>query len=137
MNKDYVESIALFSIDGNLICATPKSHLRPNFSLQKEAWYGSALDTEENIRFGAPQVSRVFRAEGDGYTRAILMEPYGAATMGDQTKRGVLLINLRYDVLQDMLENVMVGEESAMYIWQEKTAICCIIRCRIRLPQAL
>lgn len=116
MNKDYVESIALFSIDGNLICATPNSHLRPNFSLQKEAWYGSALDTEENIRFGAPQVSRVFRAEGDGYTRVIPMSRMVQLTMGDQTKRGVLLINLRYDVLQDMLENVMVGEESYVYL---------------------
>ena len=116
MNKDNVESIALFSIDGNLICATPNSHLRPNFSLQKEAWYGSALDTEENIRFGAPQVSRVFRAEGDGYTRVIPMSRMVQLTMGDQTKRGVLLINLRYDVLQDMLENVMVGEESYVYL---------------------
>ena len=35
MNKDNVESIALFSIDGNLICATPNSHLRPNFSDRK------------------------------------------------------------------------------------------------------
>ena len=116
VNKESIESIALFSIDGTLLCATPSSRLRDNFSLQNEAWYDGALDTEENIRFGAPRVSRVFATEGDSYTRVIPMSRVVQITRDHHVERGVLLVNLRYDTITDMLQNVMVGDHSYVYL---------------------
>lgn len=116
VNKESIESIALFAIDGTLLCATPSNRLRDNFSLQKEAWYDGALDTEENIRFGAPRVSHVFLTEGDSYTRVIPMSRVVQMTRGNHVERGILLVNLRYDAITDLLQNVMVGDHSYVYL---------------------
>lgn len=116
MNKDAVESIALFDLKGRLICSMPNSHLRSGYVLEQQEWYQNMMYAEENIEFGAPQISRTFQMEGDGYTRVIPMSRMVQLTMGEHTQRGILLVNLRYDVLQDLMQNIMVGDGSYVYL---------------------
>lgn len=116
MNKDAVESIALFDLKGRLICSMPNSHLRSGYVLEQQEWYQNMMYAEENIEFGAPQISRTFQMEGDGYTRVIPMSRMVQLTMGEHTQRGVLLVNLRYDVLQDLMQNIMVGDGAYVYL---------------------
>ncbi len=123
MNKDAVESIALFGMDGKLICSMPNSHLRSGYVLQEEKWYQTMMHAEENIQFGAPQISRAFQTEGDGYTRVIPMSRMVQLTIGDHMERGILLVNLRYDVLEDLMQNIMVGEGSYVYLASEEGSL--------------
>lgn len=119
MNKDYIENIALFSMDGEMICTVPAAKMRAGFVLEEQDWFQQTLQTEENICFGIPQVSRVFATDGEGYTRVIPMSRVVQMNFGDHMQKGVLLIQLRYSVLQDMLSNIMVGENSYVYLTDE------------------
>lgn len=123
MNKDAVESIALFGMDGRLICSMPNSHLRSGYVLEQQQWYQNMMYAEENIEFGAPQISRTFQMEGDGYTRVIPMSRMVQLTMGEHTQRGILLVNLRYDVLQDLMQNIMVGDGAYVYLAGEDAGL--------------
>ena len=119
MNKDYIENIALFSVDGEMIGTMPVAKERAGFVLEEQDWFQQTLQTEENIRFGVPQVSRLFVTEGEGYTRMIPMSRVVQMNFGDHMEKGVLLIQLRYSVLQDMLSDIMVGENSYVYLTDE------------------
>ncbi len=119
MNKDYIESMALFSVNGEMICTIPAAKERVGFLLQEQDWFQQTIQTEENIHFDIPQVSRVFATDGEGYTRIIPMSRVVQLNFGDHMQKGILLIQLRYSVLQDMLSNIVVGENSYVYLTDE------------------
>ncbi len=119
INKDYIESIVLFSEDGRLITATPAGKLRSGFSVKNTSWYEDTMKWEENIQFNLPEVSNIFQSEGVDYSRVIPMTRMVQMNINNKMERGILLMNLRYNSIQDMVENTLLGGKSYVYLTDE------------------
>ena len=50
-NKDEIESIALFSIQGDLLASAPAATLRDGFEARQQLWFRAALAQRENLLF--------------------------------------------------------------------------------------
>lgn len=115
-NKDSVENIALISKEGELLEAVPASRLNQNFDITKESWFESTLKKTENIHFDDPQVQHLFDSNENQYRWVLPLSRAVEITQGSSTTQGILLINLRYDSLEQLFDNVSLGNGGYVYL---------------------
>lgn len=115
-NKEHIERIALFSMDGTLIETAPAGRLKRTANILREDWYWDALESEENIYFGKPAVAHLFELSSEEYSRIVPMTRIVQITEGDRVKRGILLIQLKYNDFQDILSDSLLGDGSYFYL---------------------
>lgn len=115
-NKDSVENIALISKEGELLEAVPASRLNQNFDITKESWFESTLKKTENIHFDDPQVQHLFDSNENQYRWVLPLSRAVEITQGSSTTQGILLINLRYDGLEQLFDNVSLGNGGYVYL---------------------
>lgn len=115
-NKEYIERIALFSMDGELLQAAPAGKLGVNTNIIDEDWYWRTMASEENICFGPPEITHLFEPSRQEYTRVVPMTRVVQMTMGDKVEKGILLIQLRHSDFQDVFNNILLGGGSYLYL---------------------
>lgn len=115
-NKEHIERIALFSMDGELLEAAPAGKLGAGREIKNEDWYWDTLSSEENICFGTPQISHLFEPGRQEYTRVVPMTRVVQITAGDKVIKGMLLIELRHSDFQDVYNNILLGGGSYLYL---------------------
>ncbi|MFV0313974.1 MAG: sensor histidine kinase [Anaerotignum sp.] len=115
-NKDHIEHIALFSMNGELIESAPAGKMAPNVNIKNEDWYWETLSTEENIYLGKPEVAHLFASNGLEYTRVVPMTRIVQMNVGDGVERGILLIQLKHSGLQDIFSDSLLGSGSYLYL---------------------
>lgn len=122
-NKEHIERIALFSMDGTLIETAPAGRLKRTANILREDWYWDALESEENIYFGKPAVAHLFELSSEEYSRIVPMTRIVQITEGDRVKRGILLIQLKYNDFQDILSDSLLGDGSYFYLMDSEGEI--------------
>ena len=115
-NKDNVENIALFSRDGELLEAVPATRLRTGADPAAEPWFEAALKKTENLHFSVPHVQRVFDAGENQYRWVISAARAVEITEGSSTEQGVLLIDIRYDSLEQLFDGITLGNGGYVYL---------------------
>lgn len=115
-NKDYVENIALISGSGELLEAVPAARLKPAFDVTKESWFATTLEKTENIHFTNPRVQHIFDNSENQYRWVLPLSRAVEITQGGSTTQGVLLIDLRYDSLEQLFSNVSLGNGGYVYL---------------------
>ena len=116
INKDYIESIELFSYDGNLLECIPTGRAKENVNIKNEPWYKSTITGEENVQFGMPVVSKTLKSVSGEYTRVIPMSRVVQMNEDGKSVKGILLINLKYSSIQDLLSDSLYGDDSYFYL---------------------
>ncbi|MEG1658507.1 MAG: sensor histidine kinase, partial [Oscillibacter sp.] len=58
--SDYLENVALFTQDGQLIATAPAAKMKDGSSVLERAWFCRALERTENLHFGGPTVENLF-----------------------------------------------------------------------------
>ena len=122
-NKDTIERIALFSEDGELLEVAPATKRKETASLFNQNWYWETILKEENITFGMPEVERLFEGSGGEYTRVIPMSRVVQLNRGDETEKGILLVQLKQSNITDILSNIMMSGNSYLYLTNENGEI--------------
>ena len=122
-NKENIESIALFSMNGELLEAAPAGKLRDNMNVKKQQWYNLAVGSRENVHFSSPTVENLFATGSTEYTWVVPMSRVVQITRKGHVQSGVLVINLRYSGLQDVFSNVLLGENAYIYLTDSKGEI--------------
>lgn len=115
-NKENIDSIALFSLNGELLEAAPAAKLRDNMDVKKQQWYNLAVGSRENVHFSRPTVENLFATSSTEYNWVVPMSRVVQVTRKNHVQSGVLVINLRYSGLQDVFSNVLLGENAYIYL---------------------
>lgn len=106
VNKDNIVSIALYRNDGSLISATPVAIELPNTNITEQSWFTSALSQIENMHFSTPHVQHLFTSTTYRYNWVISLSQAVEITEDGKTSMGVLLIDMDYGAMKELLSNV-------------------------------
>lgn len=115
-NKDSIDNIALLDREGKLIESVPAARLKTNLDVTQEAWFADTLDKTENLHFSKPHVQYMFDNNEFQYRWVITMTRAVEITEGPFTKQGVLLIDIRYNSLEQLLSEVALGAGGYIYL---------------------
>lgn len=115
-NKDCISNLALFSKKGELLEAVPAARLRPGMDVTKEEWFGTALERTDNLHFTTPHVQRLFESAQNQYRWVITLTRAVELSYGTSTEQGILLLDISYSSLQQLLDNITLGNEGYLYM---------------------
>ena len=105
-NKDEISNIALLSKEGKLIEAVPAARLKNDIDVTQEQWFSATLDRPDNMHFTKPHVQYIFDNNEKQYRWVISLTRAVEITDGTSTEQGVLLIDITYASLKQLLDNV-------------------------------
>ena len=115
-NKDFVSNIALLSQNGELLSAVPAARLNTDLDVTEEKWFQDTLEHSENLHFSMPHVQYIFDNNENQYRWVITLSRAVEVTNGTSTSQGVLLIDMTYESLRYMLDNISLGEQGYLYL---------------------
>lgn len=115
-NKDSIANIALLSKEGELLEAVPAARLKTDLDVTKEEWFGNTLERTDNLHFTTPHVQYIFDNNENQYRWVITLTRAVEITHGKSTDQGILLIDIRYSSLQQILENIALGNQGYLYM---------------------
>ena len=106
-HKDYLISLALYTDDGELVCASPVGVEKADMDVTGQSWFSSALLKPENLHFSLPHVQNIF-IDDPTYRYYWVISLSRAVEMGGRgvPEQGVLLVDMNYAVIQQMMEGV-------------------------------
>ncbi len=115
-NKDSIANIALLSKEGELLEAVPAARLKTGMDVTKEEWFENTLARTDNLHFSTPHVQYIFDNNENQYRWVITLTRAVEITYGTSTEQGILLMDIRYSSLQQILENIVLGNEGYLYM---------------------
>ena len=115
-NKDSIANIALLSKEGELIEAVPAARLKTGLDVTQEQWFYNTLNRTDNLHFTTPHVQYIFDNNENQYRWVITLTRAVEITHGTSTEQGILLIDIRYSSLQQILENITLGNQGYLYM---------------------
>ncbi len=115
-NKDSIANIALLSKDGALLESVPAARLKTGLDVTQEEWFGNTLARTENLHFTTPHVQYIFDNNENQYRWVITLTRAVEITYGTSTEQGILLIDIRYNSLAQILENITLGNQGYLYM---------------------
>ena len=111
-HKDDMVSIALYNSSGELVSAVPVSAQKEGISVTQQSWFTEARNTMENLHFSLPHVQNLFDDPIGQYHWVISMSRVVELNRGGFPQRGVLLIDMNFSGIQQMLEKANSDERS-------------------------
>ena len=96
--------------------AVPATRLKAGADPAAEPWFEAALKKTENLHFAVPHVQRVFDAGENQYRWVISAARAVEITEGSSTEQGVLLIDIRYDSLEQLFDGITLGNGGYVYL---------------------
>ena len=115
-NKDSIANIALFSQEGELLEAVPAARIKTGFDVTQEEWFDNTLERTDNLHFTTPHVQYIFDNKEQQYRWVITLTRAVEITHGTSTEQGILLIDIRYSSLQQILEDISIGNQGYLYM---------------------
>lgn len=115
-NKDSISNIALMSKDGELLAAVPAARLKTGLDVTEEEWFQNTLDRMDTLQFSMPHVQYIFDNSENQYRWVITLSRAVEITKGTSTDQGVLLIDISYGSLQQLLDGVSMGSQGYLYL---------------------
>ncbi|MDD7267794.1 MAG: histidine kinase [Lachnospiraceae bacterium] len=118
-NRDYVKNIALFDEDGHALIVAPAGSLKEHVDVTSQSWFVQALNKTENVHFSLPHVQDLFNSVDPSYEWVVTMSRMVEITIDGQVKKGVLLIDMTYDGLKQLVGNISLGEKGYLYLMDQ------------------
>ncbi len=115
-NKDSISNIALLSKEGELLESVPAARLKTGLDVTREEWFGNTLARTDNLHFTTPHVQYIFDNNENQYRWVITLTRAVEITHGTSTEQGILLIDIRYNSLAQILENITLGNQGYLYM---------------------
>lgn len=106
VNKSNLISIACVNEDGALIAAAPIATRKNGIDISSQEWFISANEEIENLHFSTPHVQNLFESSNYRYYWVISLSRSVEITYSGYTTRGVLLVDMNFNGIQQMLKQV-------------------------------
>lgn len=115
-NKDNISNIALLTKEGELLEAVPAARLKTGMDVTEEDWFVNTLERTDNLHFSMPHVQYIFDNNENQYRWVITLSRAVEITQGTSTEQGVLLLDISYGSLQQLLDNISLGNGGYLYL---------------------
>ncbi|MCD8189444.1 MAG: sensor histidine kinase [Clostridiales bacterium] len=115
-NKDNLISIACYTVDGELVAAAPVATEKQGVDIVNQEWFTSAMSQMENLHFSVPHVQNLFDDTSYRYYWVISLSHTVELTFGGSTKLGVLLVDMNYSSIKQLLSKTNT-DSSSEYIY--------------------
>ena len=79
-------------------------------------WFQNTLEKTENLHFSTPHVQYIFDGSENQYRWVISLSRAVEITQGPSTDQGVLLIDIRYNSLEQLFDGVNLGNGGYVYL---------------------
>lgn len=109
-NNPYIQSIAVVSKDGRIISNEQNLDMSVSEDMMKEKWYMEAIQNNMPVLTGARMQS--FLANKDSWVISVSTEVTDEA--GENA--GVLLVDMKYSVIEDLLLNLDLGKNGYVFV---------------------
>lgn len=106
MNKDKIQSIALYDDTGNLIAAEPVTAQKENVEITEQTWFAKAAGQIENMHFSTPHIQNLFRDDSYRYHWVVSLSRAVDIIDGENPRNGILLVDMKYSNILETFENI-------------------------------
>lgn len=122
-NKDNLVSLACFTLEGELICATPVNTPKMNLDLSKQDWFQKAKNRPENLHFSASHVQNIFVDSNHRYYWVISLSRGIEITRGGSTTGGILLVDMNFGGIQQLFSKMNNNGLGYFYLMDQRGEI--------------
>lgn len=114
-NKDKIQSIALYDTEGELMAAEPVILQKKGVNAGQQTWFTRAMAEIENMHFLTPHIQNLFQDDAKRYHFVISLSRAVDVIDGDRPGNGVLLVDLKYSYLEEMMNRMNDSNRGRYY----------------------
>lgn len=114
-NKDKIQSIALYDTEGELMAAEPVILQKKGVNAGQQPWFTQAMAEIENMHFSTPHIQNLFQDDAKRYHFVISLSRAVDVIDGDRPENGVLLVDLKYSYLEEMMNRMNDSNRGRYY----------------------
>lgn len=114
-NKDKIQSIALYDTEGELMAAEPVILQKKGVNAGQQPWFTKAMAEIENMHFSTPHIQNLFQDDAKRYHFVISLSRAVDVIDGDRPENGVLLVDLKYSYLEEMMNRMNDSNRGRYY----------------------
>lgn len=115
VNSDKIESLALYGNEGRLIASEPVAVEKENIDVKGQDWYKNAESAIENVHFSVPHIQNLYEDGLYRYHWVVSLSRYVDINDGEIPGSGVLLVDMKYSVIEDVLKQINDSSEGIYY----------------------
>ena len=115
VNSDKIESLALYGNEGRLIASEPVAVEKENIDVKGQDWYKNAESAIENVHFSIPHIQNLYEDGLYRYHWVVSLSRYVDINDGEIPGSGVLLVDMKYSVIEDVLKQINDSSERIYY----------------------
>lgn len=115
VNSDKIESLALYGNEGRLIASEPVAVEKENIDVKGQDWYKNAESVIENVHFSIPHIQNLYEDGLYRYHWVVSLSRYVDINDGEILGSGVLLVDMKYSVIEDVLKQINDSSEGIYY----------------------
>lgn len=115
VNLDKIESLALYGNEGRLIASEPVAVEKENIDVKGQDWYKNAESAIENVHFSIPHIQNLYEDGLYRYHWVVSLSRYVDINDGEIPGSGVLLVDMKYSVIEDVLKQINDSSEGIYY----------------------
>ncbi|WP_281884974.1 sensor histidine kinase [Paenibacillus sp. YYML68] len=115
-SRSDVVSMGLFRSNGTLLGSLPDVPMRRNTGLTEQSWFRGALEAPDHLTFSLPHVQNLYKGE---YKWVVSMSKAMTITRQGKPEQVVLLIDVNFKTIDDLLRRVSLGKKGYVYIIDE------------------
>lgn len=115
-NKNNLSNIAIYNEAGSLLMAEPIATQKEAPDVTNQGWFKDALSKVENIHFSTPHIQNLFDDGTKQYRWVISLSRAVEINYHGQTEKGVLLVDMNYDEISQMMTQLNKNESKYYYL---------------------
>ncbi len=115
INTEAIQSIALYRNNGELIASEPFAMEKGKINITDQDWFINASNDIENLHFSTPHIQELFVDGTYKYNKVISLSRSVDINDGDKPGSGVLLVDMKYSVIKDILDRLNQDSNGIYY----------------------
>ncbi len=115
-NQSSVENMAIFSMTGKVLATAPAAVPKQNVNIMGQEWFVKSVQKTEDLHFFNPTIQSVFHDAANPFKWVIPLSSSVEITREKSAQQGVLLINLKYSGLEQIMSKATLGNGGYIYL---------------------
>ncbi|MEK8129289.1 sensor histidine kinase [Paenibacillus filicis] len=115
-SRSDIVSMALFNEQGELLAGYPDAELRGTTWMTEQSWFRSALENPNHLSFSLPHVQNLYKGH---YKWVVSLSKGITLERGGVKEQAVLLMDVNFKMIDDLLRRVSLGQKGYVYIIDE------------------
>lgn len=115
VNRDNLQSIAIYNDYGSLLAAEPVAAEKEDPDVTNQDWYKQAVEEVENMHFSTPHIQNLFDDGTHRYYWVISLSRMVELTDNGVSQMGVLLVDMDYSAISRMMKQINTSNNGQYY----------------------